>query len=78
MGEVNCRSTAPTTDQVNYYTCSLLAITYGITVEKFFTLNPTIDADCSNIQPNTNYCTAGCKLSIDGSVTSCGKLILNL
>ncbi|KAG4444402.1 hypothetical protein IFR05_000167 [Cadophora sp. M221] len=76
-GTVNCRSSAPTTDQVNYYTCSLLAITYGITVEKFFILNPTILPDCSNIKPNSLYCTAGYiepVLAVDGF---CGPLHKN-
>lgn len=62
-GEVNCRYSATTGSDVNYYTCTQLATKYGVTIDLFFTLNPTLKLDCSNIQPNTQYCVDGCKLS---------------
>ncbi|KAI0168065.1 hypothetical protein BJ166DRAFT_610970 [Pestalotiopsis sp. NC0098] len=58
-GEVNCRYSATTDSTVNYYTCSSLSNFYGITNEVFFTLNPELALDCSNILPNTQYCVAG-------------------
>ncbi len=61
-GEVVCRYETKTLGEVNYYTCTDLARKYSITVEKFFTLNPSVDKDCNTIKPNTNYCVAGCKL----------------
>jgi hypothetical protein len=60
-GEIVCRYEAATKSEVNYYTCHELAAKYSITVEKFFQLNPAVDKDCDNIQPNTVYCVAGCK-----------------
>lgn len=61
-GEVNCRYSGTTDSTVNYYTCSLLSMFYGITNQVFFTLNPELALDCSNIMPNTPYCVSGCKL----------------
>jgi hypothetical protein len=46
---------------INYYTCTELAQDYGISVAKFFKLNPKVLPDCSNIQANTDYCVAGCE-----------------
>ncbi|OTA97428.1 carbohydrate-binding module family 18 protein [Hypoxylon sp. CO27-5] len=58
-GEVNCRYWGGTYEDVNYYTCTQLANKYDITIEKFFILNPDLDPDCGNIQPNTDYCVDG-------------------
>ncbi|KAH7407055.1 hypothetical protein DE146DRAFT_607491 [Phaeosphaeria sp. MPI-PUGE-AT-0046c] len=58
-GEINCRYSAISSANVNYYTCTELAEWYYITVEDFFKLNPTIDKACSNIKPNTEYCVEG-------------------
>jgi hypothetical protein len=60
-GEVNCRYTSTTGANVNYYTCSELANYYYITVDAFFKLNPTVDKECSNIKPNTEYCVERCR-----------------
>jgi hypothetical protein len=60
-GEVNCRYSTTTKSDVNYYTCTQLATKYGVTIDLFFTLNPTLKPDCSNIQPNTAYCVDGCE-----------------
>ncbi len=60
-GEVNCRFSATTGNDVNYYTCTELATKYGATIDLFFILNPTLEPDCSNIQPNTPYYFAGCE-----------------
>ena len=60
-GQVNCRYSGTTDSDVNYYTCTLLSQFYGISNQVFFTLNPGLALDCSNIQPNTPYCVSGCK-----------------
>ncbi|KAH0380541.1 hypothetical protein KCU92_g7533, partial [Aureobasidium melanogenum] len=62
VGQVNCRYAANTEGMdINYYTCLELAQDYGISVATFFTLNPTVLLDCSNIKANTDYCVAGCR-----------------
>ncbi|KAA8622148.1 hypothetical protein SMACR_09577 [Sordaria macrospora] len=59
-GQVNCRYTASTEDMdINYYTCTYLANRYGISVEAFFKLNPTVHSDCGNIEADTEYCVRG-------------------
>ena len=63
-GDVVCRYETTTLQEVNYYTCTELARKYSITVEKFLTLNPSVNQNCDTIKPNTKYCVAGCKLSI--------------
>lgn len=60
-GDVVCRYETTTLAEVNYYTCTELALKYSITVEKFFELNPSVDKECDTIKPNTKYCVAGCK-----------------
>ncbi|KAF1952996.1 hypothetical protein CC80DRAFT_420995 [Byssothecium circinans] len=68
-GDIVCRYETTTQGDVNYYTCTELALKYLITVEKFFELNPTVDKDCDTIKPNTVYCVKGWKqppLAIDG------------
>jgi hypothetical protein len=60
-GEINCRFADETGAQVNYYSCTELASSYQITNEEFFSLNPGLNLDCSNIKPNTEYCVIGCK-----------------
>lgn len=60
-GEINCRFWIATESDVNYYTCTQLADTYQITIEKFFLLNPDVSPDCSNIQADTEYCLDGCE-----------------
>ena len=62
-GEINCRYSTFSSANVNYYTCTELAEWYYITVEEFFKLNPTINKECSNIKPNTEYCVEGCKIN---------------
>lgn len=61
-GQINCRYYSKTKSSVNSSTCFNTATRYRITVATFFTLNPSLDLDCSNIQPNTRYCVAGCEL----------------
>ena len=73
-GDVNCRYSATTSATVNYYTCTQMATKYGITVDGFFTLNPTLELDCSNIQPKTEYCVDGCKLPLSQDVVASARL----
>ncbi|KAK4203019.1 hypothetical protein QBC40DRAFT_262788 [Triangularia verruculosa] len=58
-GEVNCRNWGQTYDNVGYWSCSQLATEFGITIEKFWELNPELAPDCEGVQPNTEYCVAG-------------------
>lgn len=51
-----------------------MATKYGITVDFFFTLNPTLELDCSNIQPKTEYCVDGCKLPLSQDVVASARL----
>lgn len=73
-GDINCRYSATTSATVNYYTCTQTATKYGITVDDFFTLNPTLELDCSNIQPKTEYCVDGCKLPLSQDVVASARL----
>lgn len=68
-GDINCRQWARTYDDVNYYTCYELAEKYELDIDKLFLLNPGLDKDCSNVQPNVLYCVAGCRWPILGSDT---------
>ncbi|KAK1499110.1 hypothetical protein CTAM01_07031 [Colletotrichum tamarilloi] len=58
-GEINCRYTSDTNENVGPETCQELATRYGITLDKFFLLNPSLDRDCGNILPCASYCTRG-------------------
>ncbi|RWA04450.1 hypothetical protein EKO27_g10654 [Xylaria grammica] len=58
-GDIVCRYPGRTYADVNYYTCTELADKYGISLEKFFMLNPELDPDCGNIKPYTIYCVSG-------------------
>lgn len=60
-GQIRCRFTTVTGAEVNYYTCARTAQKYGITVEKFFEINPQVTPDCGNIAPRTVYCVDGCE-----------------
>jgi hypothetical protein len=61
VGEINCRYWSTTPAEVNYYTCSQLAQRYSISNDLFFRLNPSLASDCSDVQPETEYCVRGCK-----------------
>lgn len=63
-GEVNCRYSAYTDSTVSKCTCAQLGAKYNVEAKKFFKLNPTLDCDCGNIKPDTEYCVAGCKSGI--------------
>ncbi|KAK8092480.1 carbohydrate-binding module family 18 protein [Apiospora kogelbergensis] len=58
-GDVNCRYSARTNYVVDQKTCERLCDSNEITIEKFLMLNPTVARDCSNIQPNSEYCVRG-------------------
>jgi hypothetical protein len=62
VGDIVCRYTAPTPSVLNYYICQDFADYYGISIEKFFQLNPSLNPACDNIKPETEYCVAGCTL----------------
>lgn len=60
-GDLVCRFYIPTKQDVNYYTCTALAQTAGIENEEFFSWNPDLKTDCSNIQSWNWYCVDGCR-----------------
>jgi hypothetical protein len=60
-GQVNCRYTLTSPEEVNYYTCTELANEWDISIDKFFTLNPDLDRECKTVKPNTEYCVSGCE-----------------
>lgn len=60
-GQINCRYSARTSSSVNYYTCFQMATRYAISVDLLLQLNPTLDPDCANVEPKTDYCVAGCE-----------------
>jgi hypothetical protein len=62
-GDLVCRFWVPTYSDVNCYTCTELSKKFRIDLDFFFTLNPTVLRDCSNIQPLTEYCVAGCEFA---------------
>lgn len=62
VGDVVCRYTTTSASSVNYYTCTEIADYYGITLDKFLLLNPSLNRECDTIQPSTEYCVAGCTL----------------
>ena len=66
-GEINCRYWARTYEDVKYYTCTEISKLYSITTEFFFSLNPDLNLDCSNIKPRSNYCVDGCMCFASGN-----------
>jgi hypothetical protein len=62
-GEISCRNWGPTCDVADPWSCHQLAEDYGITIEKFWELNPQLAPDCQGIATYTEYCVAGCQLS---------------
>ncbi|KAH7091911.1 hypothetical protein FB567DRAFT_516115 [Paraphoma chrysanthemicola] len=71
-GQVVCRYTASTAATVNYYTCQELSDRYGITVNDFFGLNPTVETTCDNIKVDTEYCVRGYIQQVVSSDGFCG------
>jgi hypothetical protein len=61
VGEINCRYWTTTPAEVNHYTCLKISQRYSIFKDKLLKLNPNLAHDCSNVQPNTDYCVRGCK-----------------
>lgn len=62
-GDINCRNWGRTYDKVDYAACVKVAQGYGITMEKFFMLNPILEGSCKDLKPYTKYCVAGCKFN---------------
>ena len=77
VGDVNCRYDARTEANVSNATCAQLATKYGVALDKFFVLNPLLETDCSNIQPDTDYCVegCGCAKSADHPSRSSGRAV---
>lgn len=63
VGGINCRQNGTTNSTVYYYDCQAMADRYGINVETFFWLNPSVEQNCSNIIPESQYCVSGCGFS---------------
>jgi hypothetical protein len=62
-GDVHCRYWTETYGQVGPDSCSQLAQSYQISIEKFWMLNPELAPSCEGIAPYTEYCVAGCEFS---------------
>ncbi|KAK3314008.1 hypothetical protein B0H66DRAFT_567588 [Apodospora peruviana] len=59
-GEIFCRYHAKTYEDVGPNECARLADRYGLSLDKFYFLNPTLVApDCGGIRPWTSYCVRG-------------------
>jgi hypothetical protein len=50
LAKGNCCYSATALATVLYYTCTELANNYGISLEKFFLLNPLMGPDCKSIE----------------------------
>ena len=59
-GDFVCRLWIESDEEVNYWTCSDMAARFQLTREQFFEMNPNLLPDCSNIEPETDYCVRGC------------------
>ncbi|KAK4442107.1 hypothetical protein QBC34DRAFT_313805, partial [Podospora aff. communis PSN243] len=57
--DVNCRTFHGTYDTVGPHVCAELAQYAGISLDRFYVLNPFLSPDCQGIRPYTNYCTGG-------------------
>ncbi|KAH7024401.1 uncharacterized protein B0I36DRAFT_294999 [Microdochium trichocladiopsis] len=73
-GEIRCRYATETRKDVNRWTCAWLAERYHITLDFFFTLNPSLGRDCSNIRPETAYCVKGFIEPLRSPDGRCGPL----
>lgn len=70
-GDIVCRSWAQTYDNVGYWSCKELADKFGITLDKFWLLNPQLAPDCKGVKSNTEYCVAGCESSMKSLCEVC-------
>jgi hypothetical protein len=61
VGQTNCRYSAKTGKDVNYFTCTEIAQKYHLTMAELLDLNPELDEKCQGIKPDTDYCVVGCK-----------------
>ena len=73
-GDIHCRYWTETYAEVSPDSCSRLAQTHQITLEKFWMLNPELAPSCEGIAPYTEYCVAGC----ESSTPSCSMTFNNM
>ncbi|KAF2202644.1 hypothetical protein GQ43DRAFT_439535 [Delitschia confertaspora ATCC 74209] len=62
VGDINCRYTAQLTPaqlRDSPDPCSWLANKYGISISKFFMLNPELSNSCEEVREEVEYCVAG-------------------
>jgi hypothetical protein len=63
VGDIVCRYDTVTSQDVNYYTCAEINDKYELSMDKLLDLNPGLQQDCKNVEPETKYCVKGCKRS---------------
>jgi hypothetical protein len=59
--DIVCRYDTMTSQDVNYYTCAEINNKYELSMDKLVDLNPGLQQDCKNVEPETKYCVKGCK-----------------
>lgn len=63
-GDLVCNDYLHTDEDVyGWFTCMELVHKASISFDGLLALNPTLDEDCSNIQPLSWYCVEACKLT---------------
>lgn len=61
VGDLVCRYETTTNKDVNYYTCAEINSKYELSMDKLMSLNPGLQEDCKNVEPETTYCVKGCE-----------------
>lgn len=61
VGDVVCRYDTMTSKDVNYYTCAEINNKYELSMDRLMSLNPGLQEDCKNVEPETTYCVKGCQ-----------------
>lgn len=62
-GDINCRMWQSTDADVLESWCMEIAEEWELTLDTLFYLNPGLLRDCSNLEPNAEYCMLGCRFT---------------
>ncbi|KAM0554930.1 hypothetical protein ACHAPJ_006666 [Fusarium lateritium] len=71
-GSINCRLSTAAESKVNSNTCASIAKQYQITLDEFYELNPGLENDCKNVQPEIQYCVEGFQEPLRAHDGKCG------